>query len=67
MTAFSTEALVDSSERFLPAEEIVFCNVRYRINITNIRQIMVQNSGRILNTNPHTGDQANPVLYNVGW
>lgn len=67
MTAFSTQALVDSSERFLLPEEIVFWSVRYCINITNVSQIMVQNSGRILNTNPHIGDQANPVLYNVGW
>lgn len=63
----STQALVDSSERFLLAEEIVFCSVRYRINIINRSQIVVQNSGSILNTNPPIGDQANPVLYNVGW
>lgn len=55
MTAFSTQAL-DHSERFLLAEEI-FCSVRYRTTITNINQIMVQNSGRILNTNPHIRDQ----------
>ena len=67
MTAFSTEALVDSSERFLLAEETGICGVRCHVNITNISQIMFQNSGRILNTNPHIGDQANPVLYNAGW
>lgn len=33
----------------------------------NIIQTVVQNCGRILNTNPHTDDQANPVLYNAGW
>lgn len=61
------QALVDSSGRFLLAEEIGFCSVSYHINVTNRSKMMVQNSGRILHTNPHIGDQANPVLYNVGW
>lgn len=65
MTAFSIQALVDSSERFLLAEEIGFCSVSYHINVTNRIKMMVQTSGRIFHTNPHIGDQA--VLYNVGW
>lgn len=44
------------------AEEGGVCSVRHCINITNVSQIMVQNSGRILNTNPHIGDQFNPML-----